>query len=133
MGLSKFFEWFRGGRQPSQATNARSAVAPRAAYAFAKTAREVTQDPSYAHVWTSPGSHIAYYVKAVLTQDLQQMTDPPLHRRIVLEDEPESYMYVGILDGQLVNQVPKSDLTTLGLRVSLGTGLPFIKNKPRTL
>ena len=133
MGLNRFFDWFRGRGQPSQPISARNTAAPRARYAFAKTAREVTQDASYVHVWTSPGSHMAYYVKAVLTQDLQQMTDPPLHKRIVLQDEPESYLYVGILDNQIVPQLPNSDLPTLGLRVSLGNGLPFIKDKPRTL
>ena len=134
MGQGSFPNWLRNLFAPRSTSKSAATPTPqKAVRGYARTARDVTTDSSYAHVWTSPGSDIAYHVKAVLTPELLAMTDPPFHRRILLENEPESYVYVGILDGKLVETFPQSDMPALGLRVSLGTGLPFIHNKPRPL
>jgi hypothetical protein len=100
-------------------------------FGFARTVAEVIHDESYRMFWKSPASGIEYYLKAVPTSDMRPWnSDPPLHRRAVMDNEPESYVYIGVSGKQIVDRPPESDLTLLGLRIALGKDLPFIHRKP---
>jgi hypothetical protein len=99
---------------------------------YAATGATVRGDASYRAVWTSPASGIAYYVKTVRTAALARLpSDPPLHRRIINKGEPDSFLVVGLRDGQIVTDLPPDDLPALNIRLSLGGGLPLAGDRPR--
>ena len=93
---------------------------------FAKSAAEVSNDPTYRSVWNSPASGITYYVKPVSTAVLRKMPkDPPLHRRLIVKGDAQSYVYLGVRDGQVVEAPPADDLQALEIRISMGGGMPI--------
>jgi hypothetical protein len=107
-------------RRPAPGASAQPAVR------YAKTAADVSNDPTYRSVWNSPASGITYYVKPVATRVLLKLPkDPPLHRRLIVKGDAQSFVYLGIRDGQIVETPPADDLQALEIRISMGGGMPI--------
>jgi hypothetical protein len=112
------------GRKPKRPPGAGAPARP--ATRYAKTATEVSNDPTYRSVWNSPASNITYYVKPVSTSVLLKLPkDPPLHRRLIVKGDAQSYVYLGIRDGHIVEAPPADDLAALEIRISMGGGMPI--------
>jgi len=94
----------------------------------------VLADASFHRVWTSPISHIDYYLKPVMTEELDRLGPAP-HGYMVMRGggEPEGYVGVGIHHREMIWPVPKPDLMGLATRAALGKDLPYIRHKPPEL
>jgi hypothetical protein len=101
---------------------------------FLQVARECWRTEHFIESGPAPISHIDYYLKPVIAEELDRLGKAP-HGYMVIrsEGEPEGYVAVGIHHGEMVWPVSKPDLMVLGMRVALGKDLPYIKHKPPEL
>jgi hypothetical protein len=114
------------GRKVARRPAHLSEQARRPVVKYAKTATDVSNDPTYRSVWNCPASGITYYVKPVSTAVLTKLPkDPPLHRRLIVKGDAQSFVYLGIRDGQIVADPPADDLGALEIRISMGGGMPI--------
>jgi hypothetical protein len=110
----------------------RPAGQPSRAIRYAKTAADVSNDHSYRSCYNSPVSGITYYVKPVPTAVLAKLEKaPPLHRRLIVKGDAQSYVYLGIAEGQIVESPPADDIQALEIRISMGGGSPIGGDKRR--
>jgi hypothetical protein len=94
---------------------------------YPTTADEILADASYQYEWTSNITHFDYYLKAITTDEARKLGKaPPCYRLYLIENQPESYVGVGIHHGRMIEDIPHPDALALGMRAVLGK--PFIKH-----